>query len=139
MSLFANIEHLAAAQGISAVTVETASKPREFRGDVTWNAILDSAVGLFKKTEEPSIRLVIGQHTVVVQRESEEVVAVVLPTGHAIAKSLRRMIRRMSKKDRGPVQRSTPSSGLSAVQTAPPTPSSPPSPVAAASGWDQHR
>lgn len=128
MSLFANIEHLAAAQGIAAVAVETASKPREFRGESTWNAILGSAIGLFQKTGETSIRLVIGKHTVVVQRENEETVAVVLPTGHAIAKSLRRMIRRMSKKDRGPLPR--PASGLS------PTAPSAPSPVAAAPAWE---
>ncbi len=33
--------------------------------------------------------------------------AVVLPTGHAIAKSLRRMIRRMAKKVRGPLPEQT--------------------------------
>ena len=128
MSLFANIEHLSAAQGIVAVAVDSATKPREFRGDNNWNAILGSAVGLFQKTDEVSIRLVIGQHTVVVQRENEETVAVVLPTGHAIAKSLRRMIRRMSKKDRGPLNR--PASGLQ------PSAPSQPSPVAAAPAWE---
>jgi hypothetical protein len=101
MSLSANIEHLAIASGIEAVCVETAE--RDFRGRESWKAVLDGALDLFGKTEESSIRLVVGKHTVVVQREAAETVAVVLPTGHAIAKSLRRMIRRMAKKDRGPL------------------------------------
>ena len=53
-------------------------------------------------TGETSIRLVVGEHTMVVQHELKETVAVVIPTGHAIAKSLRRMIRRMARKVRAP-------------------------------------
>lgn len=108
MSLFANIDHLAAAAGISAVAVDANAKPRSFRGDESWREVLEGSLELFVKTDEPTIRLVVGKHTIVVQRENEEVVAVVLPTGHAIAKSLRRMIRRMAKKDRGPLQESKP-------------------------------
>jgi hypothetical protein len=105
MSLRANIEHLAAAAGIEAVAVSSHAGPREFRGDPKWSPVLDGAVSLLGKTEEPTIRLVVGKHTVVVQTEKEETVAVVLPTGHAIAKSLRRMIRRMSRKVRAPLSR----------------------------------
>ena len=108
MSLFANIEHLEAAAGIQAVAVDATNKPRSFRGDDTWREVLEGSLELFVKTNEPTIRLVVGKHTIVVQRENDEVVAVVLPTGHAIAKSLRRMIRRMAKKDRGPLQPAKP-------------------------------
>lgn len=101
MSLVANIDHLAIAAGIEAAVVDSGT--REYRGDANWHAVLDGALDLFKRTEEKSIRLVVGKHTIVVQRESDETVAVVLPTGHAIAKSLRRMIRRMARKNRGPV------------------------------------
>jgi hypothetical protein len=101
MSLVANIEHLAIAAGIEAAVVDSGT--REYRGDASWHAVLDGALDLFKRTDEKSIRLVVGKHTIVVQRESDETVAVVLPTGHAIAKSLRRMIRRMARKNRGPV------------------------------------
>lgn len=104
MSLRANIEHLVAAQGIEAVAVVSAAGPREFRGDDRWGSVLDGAIALLQKTEESTIRLVVGKHTVVVQTEKEETVAVVLPTGHAIAKSLRRMIRRMSRKVRAPLR-----------------------------------
>ena len=105
MSLRANIEHLTAAQGIVAVMVADPAGNLEFRGEESWNAILSAAMGLLKKTDENTIRLVIGQHTVVLQSEGDETVAVVLPTGHAIAKSLRRMIRRMSRKVRAPLGR----------------------------------
>ncbi len=107
MSLRANIEHLAAAQGIVAVSVVSPAGPREFRGEGSWSDILDAALSLLDKTGEQTIRLVVGKHTIVLQTENEETVAVVLPTGHAIAKSLRRMIRRMSRKPRGPLIRPT--------------------------------
>jgi len=120
MSLRANIEHLAAAQGIVAVSVVSPSGPREFRGDDGWTEILDAALSLLEKTGEKTIRLVVGKHTVVLQTENEETVAVVLPTGHAIAKSLRRMIRRMSRKPRGPLVRpTTPAPSPSPTATAP--------------------
>ncbi len=115
MSLSANIDHLHAASGIEAVTVDTPQAPRGFRGKQSWESVLDGALSLFAKTDEQSVRLVVGKHTIVVQKENEETVAVVLPTGHAIAKSLRRMIRRMSKKDRGPLPKP-----VEPVMTAPP-------------------
>lgn len=102
MSLLANIDHLAAAKGIVALCVDAPGNPRQLRGVESWNPILEGAINLLGLTGESTIRLVIGKHTMVVQKELGETVAVVLPTGHAIAKSLRRMIRRMAKKDRGP-------------------------------------
>ncbi len=75
------------------------------RGDENWGPIIDASLSLLEKTGEKTIRLVVGKHTVVMQVEGEETVGVVLPTGHAIAKSLRRMIRRMSRKPRGPLVR----------------------------------
>jgi hypothetical protein len=108
MSLFANIEHLAAAPGVVAVTIDSPNHPRTFRGVDTWSPVLDASLQLFGQTGEDTIRLVIGQHTVIIQKEHGDTVAVVLPTGHAIAKSLRRMIRRLAKKERGPVTAARP-------------------------------
>jgi hypothetical protein len=122
MSLSANIDHLAIAAGIEAVVVDTGT--REYRGDEQWYRVLDGALDLFRRTDERSIRLVVGKHTIVVQKESEETVAVVLPTGHAIAKSLRRMIRRMARKDRGPLPKDFP---IAATPTGP-SPSQPSAP-----------
>lgn len=122
MSLSANIEHLNAAAGIEAVTVLSNQNSRDFRGAEAWAPVLDGALSLFVKTGEPSIRLVVGKHTIVVQKENDETVAVVLPTGHAIAKSLRRMIRRMAKKVRGPLPKP-----VQTVVSAPSVPSPEPS------------
>ncbi|MCA9658092.1 MAG: hypothetical protein KC486_07095 [Myxococcales bacterium] len=102
MSLHNNIDHLAAASGVIALSVDAPEKQRLFRGAERWRPILDGAINLLRMTGESTIRLVIGDHTMVVQHELKETVAVVIPTGHAIAKSLRRMIRRMARKDRGP-------------------------------------
>lgn len=140
MSLRANIDHLAAAQGIEAVAVISAAGPREFRGDENWSAVLDGALSLLDKTEEPTIRLVVGKHTVVVQTEKEETVAVVLPTGHAIAKSLRRMIRRMSRKVRAPLQQRPAMGAMGQNPVGPAAPSQTPQPTPSESndnfrGW----
>lgn len=119
MSLRANIEHLAAAQGIVAVSVNSPNG-REFRGEQSWGPVLEASHSLLDKTGEKTIRLVVGKHTIVLQTEADETVAVVLPTGHAIAKSLRRMIRRMSRKPRGPLARpSTAAAQLSGPPAAP--------------------
>ena len=134
MSLRANIDHLEASGGIEAVAVISAAGPREFRGDESWSALLDGALNLLEKTGEPTIRLVVGKHTIVVQQEKDETVAVVLPTGHAIAKSLRRMIRRMSRKVRPPLR---PGEGARPAAASPPgaaaQPQSPTDP--ASHGW----
>ncbi len=122
MSLRANIDHLNAAQGIEAVAVITqgdtsgSDAGREFRGDDSWSAVLEGALSLLAKTSESTIRMVIGKHTVVVQTERDETVAVVLPTGHAIAKSLRRMIRRMSRKVRPPLRQESTVMSVSPAQ-----------------------
>ncbi len=107
MSLRANIDHLAAAHGIVAVAVRAPHSDRDFRGDDAWRSVLDGSLGLLGISNQPSIRLVVGTNTVVVQGEGDEMVAVVLPTGHPIAKSLRRMIRRMARKDRAPLRETT--------------------------------
>lgn len=129
MSLLANIDHLAVAAGIEAVVVDAGT--RDYRGGQAWHAVLDGALDLFKRCDEKSIRLVVGKHTIVVQRESDETVAVVLPTGHAIAKSLRRMIRRMARKDRGPVPKPKPEP---VVIKAGPQPTQPAAPVSVPPG-----
>jgi hypothetical protein len=125
MSLRANIEHLAAAQGIVAVSVVSPAGPREMRGDESWGPILDASLSLLEKTGEKTIRLVVGKHTIVMQVEGDETVGVVLPTGHAIAKSLRRMIRRMSRKPRGPLARPATGVGAQITTGSPSTPSAP--------------
>ena len=137
MSLRANIDHLNAAQGIEAVAVITQgdTSNREFRGDDSWSAVLDGALTLLAKTNESTIRMVIGKHTVVVQTEREETVAVVLPTGHAIAKSLRRMIRRMARKVRPPLRPEPNVMSVSPTQPGQPGAPKPAAPDVSTSPW----
>ena len=103
MSLEANIEHLNAANGIEAVLISNASAEHSFKGESQWEPVLAQALNLFAICDQPSMRLVVGTSTIVVQREGSETAAVALPTGHPIAKSLRRMIRRMARKVRSPL------------------------------------
>ena len=104
MSLEANIQHLKSANGIEAVFVRGQADDGSFRGEERWNPILGQALDLFAICGQPSMRLVVGSHTIVVQKEGGETAAVALATGHPIAKSLRRMIRRMSRKVRPPIE-----------------------------------
>lgn len=107
MSLTGNIDHLVHAQGVQAALVRTEENPETFRGEDQWKQTLGKALDVFALTGESSVRMVVGKYTLVVQRERHETVAVALPTGHPMAKSLRRMLRRMSRKDRGPLATAT--------------------------------
>jgi hypothetical protein len=118
-----------------AVSVVSPSAPRELRGDEGWAPILDASLSLLEKTGEKTIRLVVGKHTVVMQVEGDETVGVVLPTGHAIAKSLRRMIRRMSRKPRGPLVRPAGTSAQLTGTTSPPAPGAQESGTFHTSSW----
>lgn len=93
-----NIDRLARTDGIVAVYVFHPLSV-SVRGLTSWHGTLSDAISLLHRTDEDTIRLVVGKHTVIVQRVGDETVAVVLPTGHAVAKSLRRMIRRMARRD----------------------------------------
>ena len=107
MSLRGNIEHIVHCNGIEAALVRIEQQPDTFSdtfsGDDHWNRTLAKALDVFRLSDESSVRIVVGRHTLVVQRERDGQVAVALLTGHPMAKSLRRMLRRMGRKDRGPL------------------------------------
>lgn len=71
--------------------------------DMSWELVLTSALVMYQLVRESVghdggfIRVIVGIHTVLVQREHGVSYGVVIETGHAIAKSLRRMIRKASK------------------------------------------
>lgn len=98
MSLAANIEHLRAAPGVVAVMIDA---PATYRGPDTWSPICAAGLQLLALTGEHSLRVSVGQHAILVQRERNHTVAVVIPAGHAVAKSLRRLIRRLAARERG--------------------------------------
>jgi hypothetical protein len=95
MSLANKIDKLAATEGFESIIVE--SDARILRGKPEWHDILRTALDLFKRTDEADMRLIVGKYTITYQREANEIVGVVIATGHPVAKSLRRMIRRAAK------------------------------------------
>jgi len=109
MSLLANIEHLVAVPGIVAAAVQAPGRPTLHGGSEGYAGILEAALQLIGRTDQSTVRLMLGRNTIVVQSEGEERVAVVLPMGHVVAKSLRRLIRRLAHRDRGPLAAGPPS------------------------------
>lgn len=71
--------------------------------DVSWELVMSSALVMYRRVRETIghnggyIRVVVGIHTVLVQREHGVSYAVVVETGHAVAKSLHRMIRKVAR------------------------------------------
>jgi hypothetical protein len=95
-TLLTNIDHLLTIDGVVAVTIATPGG-QAFRGVEPWAPRLAAVIAVFALCDEPTMIVRIGEHTAHVQREGDQVAAVVIPTGHAIAKSLRRHIRRAAK------------------------------------------
>jgi hypothetical protein len=119
MSLRGNIEHIVHSNGIEAALVRVDAQPDTFSGSEQWNETLATALDVFRLSEQSSVRIVVGKYTLVVQQERDEQVAVALPTGHPMAKSLRRMLRRMARKDRGPLVTAAPPEVRAAPPVAP--------------------
>jgi hypothetical protein len=65
--------------------------------------VLSHAISIARSADE-DIRVVLSQHTITVARDGDDWIAVAVPTGHSIAKSLRRMIRRSFKSNGKPVR-----------------------------------
>ncbi len=125
MSLRANIDHLTANAGVIAASVQTLpERTIVHRGPPDLAPVLEAAFGLLERTGESTIRVVTRDRTILLQTEGQETAAVVISTGHPIAKSLRRMIRRMSKKVRPSAGRAatTSTTGQSMSPAAPVTP-----------------
>ena len=78
MSLRGNIEHIVHCNGIEAALVRIEQQPDTFSGDDHWNRTLAKALDVFRLSDESSVRIVVGRHTLVVQRERDEQVAVAL-------------------------------------------------------------
>lgn len=125
MSLRGNIEHIVHSNGIEAALVRVDEQSDTFSGGAGWSETLATALDVFRLSEESSVRVVVGKHTLVMQREREEEVAVALPTGHPMAKSLRRMLRRMARKDRAPLETDPVSEALRETTAAIPSERSP--------------
>ena len=108
MSLIRNVDHIFATRGIGAVVVVHGQERAE-RGDPEWTSLLRAALALRELAEQPSIRVTLAEHSIVVQREGEQCAAILMISGDPVAKSLKRMIRRMAARVRPPLKESEPS------------------------------
>lgn len=75
-------------------------------GDENWRAIVMEAVKLRQIANEPSVRVEVGDHKVMVSGDDKHVIGVVFIKGHPVVKSVVRMVRQLLR------QPSSSSSGL---------------------------
>jgi hypothetical protein len=80
-------------------------------GDDNWRAIVMEAVKLRQIATEPSVRVLVGDHAVLISGDEHKVVGVVFIKGHPVVKSVVRMVRQL-------LRASAPSKPV-AVQAAP--------------------
>ena len=64
-------------------------------GAEAWHPLLRAALPLMALTDADHIRVVLADHTVIIQRELDSLVGVAIITGDPIVKSIHRMIRRV--------------------------------------------
>jgi hypothetical protein len=82
-------------------------------GSEAWHPLLRAALPLMARTSAGFVRIVAGDNTIIVQRELDSLLGVVIVTGDPVAKSLHRMIRRVlvPPGKRGPKPKARPASG----------------------------
>ncbi len=94
------IERVLRHDGIVAVldfTAEQAQASSEpsWVGDEKWKSIVLEAVKLRQIANEPSVRVLVGDHAVLVSGDDKHVVGVVFIKGHPVVKSVVRMVRQL--------------------------------------------
>ena len=93
------IERVLRHDGIVAVldwyTESTPSGEAEWVGDERWNPIVMEAVKLRQIANESSVRVLVGDHAVLVSGDEKHVVGVVFIKGHPVVKSVVRMVRQL--------------------------------------------
>ena len=84
-------------------------------GDDNWRAIVMEAVKLRQIAKEPSVRVLVGYHAVLISGDEKKVVGVVFIKGHPVVKSVVRMVRQL-------LRAPAPSKSVSAPAPVRPTP-----------------
>jgi len=99
--LIDHIDHLAAQPGIEAIYITTCDGERRVHRSAKASGadidLAEATCDLLVLARETDARVIIGGRTILVQCIGDEIAAVVTPTGHAIAKSLRRMLRKAAR------------------------------------------
>jgi hypothetical protein len=95
------IERVLRHDGIVAVLDMTAEQAQgadptpAWVGDEKWKSIVMEAVKLRQIANEPSVRVLVGEHAVLVSGDDRHVVGVVFIKGHPVVKSVVRMVRQL--------------------------------------------
>lgn len=93
------IERVLRHDGIVAVLDMTAEQAQagqaSWVGDDRWRPIVMEAVKLRQIANEPSVRVLVGEHAVLVSGDDKHVVGVVFIKGHPVVKSVVRMVRQL--------------------------------------------
>jgi hypothetical protein len=93
------IERVLRHDGIVAVLDMTAEQAQggepSWVGDERWRAIVMEAVRLRQIANESSVRVLVGDHAVLVSGDERHVVGVVFIKGHPVVKSVVRMVRQL--------------------------------------------
>ena len=92
------IERVLRHDGIVAVLDwfnSTSGGEPQWVGDDRWNPIVMEAVKLRQIANEPSVRVLVGDHAVLVSGDEKHVVGVVFIKGHPVVKSVVRMVRQL--------------------------------------------
>ena len=93
------IERVLRHDGIVAVLDMTAEQAQasdpSWVGEEKWKPIVLEAVKLRAIANEPSVRVLVGDHAVLVSGDEKHVVGVVFIKGHPVVKSVVRMVRQL--------------------------------------------
>jgi len=99
MTTLSRIERVLRHDGIVAVLDMTAEQAQagdcSWVGEDRWKPIVLEAVRLRQIAGEPSVRVLVGEHAVLVSGDDRHVVGVVFIKGHPVVKSVVRMVRQL--------------------------------------------
>ena len=150
MATLSRIERVLRHDGIVAVldlTAEQAQAGQEpsWVGDDRWRPIVLESVRLRQIAGEPQVRVLVGEHAVLVSGDDRHVVGVVFIKGHPVVKSVVRMVRQLLRQPASAARRSAsavtsapsaPPAAAPAPASAPVAPAAPASPSTPGTGGD---
>jgi hypothetical protein len=95
------IERVLRHDGIVAVLDMTAEQAAadesSWVGEERWKPIVLEAVRLRQVASEPSVRILVGEHAILIAGDEKHVVGVVFIKGHPVVKSVVRMVRQLMR------------------------------------------
>jgi hypothetical protein len=102
------IERVLRHDGIMAVADWYTDGEPQWVGDDNWKSIVMEAVKLREIANEPSVRVLVGDHAVLVSGDDKHVVGVVFIKGHPVVKSVVRMVRQLLRPANPPAKAPAP-------------------------------